>query len=111
MAEQQLFDSVEAKQHKRPDMNGDLRLGFASNDFAGAKWKNLTVDYSHLTVLWGVCKSFQARLDEKKEWQVGQDNDSRSRRPRTAAPGLARGPAAQRAEEEARAAPRAESTG
>ena len=27
----------------------------------------------------------------KKEWQVGQDNDSRSRRPRTAAPGLARG--------------------
>ena len=39
---QQLFDSVEAKQYKRPDMNGDLRLGFASNDFAGAKWKNLT---------------------------------------------------------------------
>ena len=38
----QLFDSVEAKQYKRPDMNGDLRLGFASNDFAGAKWKNLT---------------------------------------------------------------------
>ena len=27
----------------------------------------------------------------KKEWQVGRDNDSRSRRPRTAAPGLARG--------------------
>ena len=26
----------------------------------------------------------------KKEWQVGRDNDSRSRRPRTAAPGLAR---------------------
>ena len=25
----------------------------------------------------------------KKEWQVGRDNDSRSRRPRTAAPGLA----------------------
>ena len=23
----QLFDSVEAKQYKRPDMNGDLRLG------------------------------------------------------------------------------------
>ena len=35
----QLFDSVEAKQYKRPDMNGDLRLGF---DFAGTKWKNLT---------------------------------------------------------------------
>ena len=59
---QQLFDSVEAKQYKRPDMNGDLRLGFASNDFAGTKWKNLTgtarwsdgtemvtLDYSHLT--------------------------------------------------------------
>ena len=74
----QLFDSVEAKQYKRPDMNGDLRLGFASDDFAGTKWKNLTgttrwsdgtemvtLDYSHLTsVLWGVCKGFQARLDE-----------------------------------------------
>ena len=73
----QLFDSVEAKQYKRPDMNGDLRLGFASDDFTGTKWKNLTgttrwsdgtemvtLDYSHLTsVLWGVCKGFQARLD------------------------------------------------
>ena len=39
---QQLFDSVEAKQYKRPDMNEDLRLGFASDDFAGTKWKNLT---------------------------------------------------------------------
>ena len=29
-------------QYKRPDMNGDLRLGFASDDFAGTKWKNLT---------------------------------------------------------------------
>ena len=38
----QLFDSVEAKQYKRPDMNGDLRLGFTSDDFAGTKWKNLT---------------------------------------------------------------------
>ena len=28
----ELFDSVEAKQHERPDMNGDLRLGFASDD-------------------------------------------------------------------------------
>ena len=35
---QQLFDSVEAKQYKRPDMNEDLRLGFASDDFAGTKW-------------------------------------------------------------------------
>ena len=33
---------LEAKQYKRPDMNKDLRLGFASNDFAGTKWKNLT---------------------------------------------------------------------
>ena len=33
---QQLFDSVEAKQYKRPDMNEDLRLGFASNDFTGS---------------------------------------------------------------------------
>ena len=81
---QQLFDSVEAKQYKRPDMNGDLRLGFASNDFAGAKWKNLTgtarwsdgtemvtLDYSHLaSVLWGVRKGFQARLDALEAWQA-----------------------------------------
>ena len=59
----QLLDSVEAKQYKRPDMNGDLRLGFALDDFAGTKWKNLTgttrwsdgtemvtLDYSHLTL-------------------------------------------------------------
>ena len=53
-------------------MNEDLRLGFASNDFAGTKWKNLTgtawwsdgtemvtLDYSHLTsMLWGVRKGF-----------------------------------------------------
>ena len=44
---QQLFDSVEAKQYKRPDMNEDLRLGFASDDFAGTKWKNLTVERRH----------------------------------------------------------------
>ena len=80
----QLFDSVEAKQYKRPDMNGDLRLGFASDDFAGTKWKNLTgttrwsdgtemvtLDYSHLTsVLWGVRKGFQARLDKVEAWQA-----------------------------------------
>ena len=40
------------------------------------KWKNLTeqmvtLDYSHLTsVLWGVCKGFQARLDEVEAWQA-----------------------------------------
>ena len=38
---QQLFNSVEAKQYKRPDMN-KTRLGFALNDFAETKWKNLT---------------------------------------------------------------------
>ena len=70
----QLFDSVEAKQYKSPDMNGDLRLGFASDDFAGTKWKNLTgatrwsdgtemvtLDYSRLTsVLWGVVAAPEA---------------------------------------------------
>ena len=80
----QLFDSVEAKQYKRPDMNGDLRLGFASDDFAGTKWKNLTgttrwsdgtemvtLNYSHLTsVLWGCARGFQARLDELEAWQA-----------------------------------------
>ena len=77
---QQLFDSVEAKQYKRPDMNGDLRLGFASNDFSGAKWKNLTgtarwrddhprLLSPHQRAL-GVCKGFQARLDEVEAWQA-----------------------------------------
>ena len=88
----QLFDSVEAKQYKRPDMNGDLRLGFASDDFAGTKWKNLTgttrwsdgtemvtLDYSHLTsVLWGVCKGFQARLDKVEAWQAQRGRRTRS---------------------------------
>ena len=72
---QQLFDSVEAKQYKRPDMNEDLRLGFASNDFAGTRWSDgtemVTLDYSHLTsVLWGVCKGFQPGLDEVEAWQA-----------------------------------------
>ena len=73
---QQLFDSVEAKQYKRPDMSEDLRLGFASNDFAGTKWKNLTgtwsdgtemitLDYSHLT-----SGGFQGRLDKVEAWQA-----------------------------------------
>ena len=62
----------------------DQRLGFASDDFAGTKWKNLTgttrwsdgtemvtLDYSHLTsVLRGVCKGFQARLDALEAWQT-----------------------------------------
>ena len=37
----------------------------------------VTLDYSHLTsVLWGVCKGFQARLDELEAWQAqrGQVN-------------------------------------
>ena len=92
----QLFDSVEAKQYKRPDMFGDLRLGFASDDFAGTKWKNLTgttrwsdgtemvtLDYSHLTsVLWGVRKgwthlkplNFNAR-DPRKLYRLARQRD------------------------------------
>ena len=71
----------QAKQYKRPDMNEDLRPGFASNDFAGTKWKNLTgtvrwsdgtemvtLDYSHLTSV--VRKGFQARLDEVEAWHA-----------------------------------------
>ena len=31
----------------------------------------VTLDYSHLTsVLWGVCKGFQARLDALEAWQA-----------------------------------------
>ena len=85
----QLFDSVEAKQYKRPDMNGDLRLGFASDDFAGTKWKNLTgttrwsdgtemvtLDYSHLTsVLWGG----RARASRRgwTRWKPGRPSGGR----------------------------------
>ena len=33
----------------------------------------VTLDYSHLTsVLWGVCKGFQARLDALEAWQAQQ---------------------------------------
>ena len=97
----QLFDSVEAKQYKRPDMNGDLRLGFASDDFAGTKWKNLTgttrwsdgtemvtLDYSHLTsVLWG------ARLDEVEAWPSGgrRTHKKHGRRPQANHQGRLRG--------------------
>ena len=78
----QLFDSVEAKQYKRPDMNGDLRLGFASDDFAGTKWKNLTGRGGATAWRWslsllsphqravGVRKGFQARLDALEVWQA-----------------------------------------
>ena len=56
---------MEAKQYKRPDMNEDLRLGFASIT------EMVTLDCSHLPgVLWGVRKGFQARLDEVEEWQA-----------------------------------------
>ena len=84
----ELFDSVEAKQYKRPDMNGDLRLGFASDDFEGTKWKNLTgttrwsdgtemvtLDYSHLTsVLWGVCKGSRPGWTR---WKPGRPSGGR----------------------------------
>ena len=52
----QLFVSVEAKQYKRPDMNGDLRLGFALDDFAGTKWKNLTGP-SPARPPWNLCRT------------------------------------------------------
>ena len=79
--------------------DGDLRLGFASDDFAGTKWKNLTettrwsdgtemvtLDYSHLTsVLWGVCKGFQARWTS---WKPGRPSGGR----RTSKHGGAEGP-------------------
>ena len=83
----QLFDSVEAKQYKRPDMNGDLRLGFASDDFAGTKWKNLTgttrwsdgtemvtLDCSHLTSVLGGVQGLpgldvEAQRGPKNKWK------------------------------------------
>ena len=61
----------------------DLRLGFASDDFAGTKWKNLTGPPGGATARrWlpsttltspaccGVRKDFQARLDEVEAWQA-----------------------------------------
>ena len=93
---QQLFDSVEAKQYKRPDMNEDLRLGFALDDFAGTKWKNLTgtvrwsdgtemvtLDYSHLT-------SVQAMAFEALKADVGRQ--VQAPRPRTLGKSAAEGP-------------------
>ena len=57
-------------------MNGDLRLGFAEVEKPDgtARWSDgtemVTLDYSHTSVLWGVCKGFQARLDEVEAWQA-----------------------------------------
>ena len=41
----------------------------------GTRWSDgtemVTLNYSHLTsVLWGVCKGFQARLDKVEAWQA-----------------------------------------
>ena len=46
-------------------LDGQLRLGFASNDFLTSKWALMHVlDYVHLTfVLWGVCKRLQSRVE------------------------------------------------
>ena len=76
----QLFDSVEAKAVQAPGHERGPEAGLHLDDFAGTKWKNLmgttrwsdgtemvTLNYSHLTsVLWGVCKGFQAR----QAWQA-----------------------------------------
>ena len=53
----QLFDSVEAKQHGRLRRN-------EVEEFDG--------DHAveRRSVLWGVCKSFQARLDALEAWQA-----------------------------------------
>ena len=78
------------------------------DDFAGTKWKNLTgaarwsdgtemvtLDYSHLTsVLWGVCKGFQARLDEVKPGRPSggrRSHKKHGRRPQTNHQGRLRG--------------------
>ena len=79
MAElQQLFDSVEAKQYKRPDMNEDLRLGFALNDFAGAKWKNLTASRP----VWTRWKPGRRSGGRRTSKHGGADDDFNVRDPR-----------------------------
>ena len=72
---------MEAKQYKRPDMNEDLRLRLGRlcrntvEEFDGV----VTLDYSHLTsVLWGVCKGFQARLEEV---EPGRPSAGRTHKP------------------------------
>ena len=73
---QQLFDSVEAKQYKRPDMNEDLRL----EEFDGRRpvERRHGDGYSRLLT---PCKGFQARLDEVEAWQAqrGPKNELKKR--------------------------------
>ena len=77
----QLFDSVEAKQYKRPDMNGDLRLGFASDDFAGTKWKNLTgtAQWSGTEMASPACSGGCARTSRPgwTRWKPGRPSGGR----------------------------------
>ena len=75
----QLFDSVEAKQYKRPDMNGDLRLGFASDDFAGTKWKNLTGAALSTTLTSPACCGGCARASRPgwTRWKLGRRSGGR----------------------------------
>ena len=51
---------------------------------------------------WPRVRRAKKNWPRKKEWKVGRDNDSRSQRPQTAAPGLARGRMGRRAEPAAR---------
>ena len=44
----------------------------------------VTLDYSHLTsVVWGVCKGFQARLDKVEAWQARPTKNAVYKDPRT----------------------------
>ena len=74
--------AVQAPGHERGPEAG-LRLGRLRRneveEFDGTtRWSDgtemVTLDYSHLTsVLWGVCKGFQARLDALEAWQAQRE--------------------------------------
>ena len=74
-----MFNQIEVKQYTRTDHPGN-RIGFIAQDMVAAlpdEWSNITrmtydagnplwgLDYARLTtILWGVCKNQQARLDQ-----------------------------------------------
>ena len=82
---QSVFDAVQVKTYQRKDLPEQQRIGFVANDIVdaltGTEFDNIAyrtydasagvvpiwgLDYARLgsTVLWGVCKKQQARLDQ-----------------------------------------------
>ena len=91
---QELFDSIQVKQYERTDIPGP-RIGFIADDIQDAvpeefgnivynhyteeEGNMLALDYARLgsTILWGMCKNLQARV-EALENSLGERNASSS---------------------------------